>query len=120
MMTPDGKFRKREHILKSRDFRVVYREGLSVKSGPLVLCHKPNGLAHNRLGFSVSSGNVKPACRRNRLKRLFREAYRRHRPDMKGASDLVLVAKRALPEKMAYKDAEALFLRLINIAGLAR
>jgi len=119
-MISDGKFRKREHILKSRDFRTVYKKGLSVKSGPLVLCCMPNGLPHSRVGFSISSRNIKLASRRNRIKRLLREAYRRQRADIHNTADLVFIAKRPLPETATYKDVSAIFLKLIKNAGISR
>jgi ribonuclease P protein component len=117
-MISDGKFRKREHILKSKDFRAVYRKGLSVRNGPLVLCWLPNGLAHSRIGFSISSSNIKRAVRRNRARRLFREAYRKHRSGIRTPVDLVLVVKRNMPEDMKYGDAEQALLKAMKRAGL--
>lgn len=117
-MISDGKFRKREHILKSRDFRAVYKKGLSVKDGPLVLCAMPNGMAHSRIGFSISSRNIKLASKRNRVKRFLREAYRQNRASIKKPSDLVFVAKRALPENASFEDVKRAFLKLIAKAGI--
>ncbi len=118
-MIPDGKFHKREHILKSRDFRAVYKKGLSVKSGPLVLCCMPNSLAHSRVGFSISARNIKLASRRNRIKRLLREAYRLQKADIKNAADMVFIAKRPLPDTATYKDVSAIFSKLIKSAGIS-
>lgn len=117
-MTSDGKFRKREHILKTRDFMAVYKKGLSVRNGPLVLCWLPNGLAHSRVGFSVSSRNVKSAVRRNRMRRLFREAYRKRRHAVTKPADLVLVFKREMPRGMRYADAEKVFMEALSKAGV--
>jgi ribonuclease P protein component len=117
-MISDGKFHKREHILKTRDFGTVYKKGLSVKNGPLVLCCMPNGLAHSRVGFSISSRNIKLASRRNRIKRLLREAYRLNKDRISGPADLIFIAKRPLPEDTAYEDVKAIFLKLIKSAGI--
>lgn len=117
--TPDGKFRKREHILKSRDYRAVYKKGLSVKRGPLVLSYLPNDLPYTRIGFSISSRNVKLASRRNRARRLFREAYRRNKTAVRAGFDLVLVLKRNLPENAIYADAQQALFGVINAAGLS-
>jgi ribonuclease P protein component len=115
----DGKFRKREHVLKSKDFRLVYKKGLSVKLGPLVLCCAPNGLAHSRVGFSISSRNTKLASARNRARRLFREAYRRQKDGIKAGFDLVIIVKRSLPERMRYADAADALQKLVTNAGLS-
>lgn len=119
MKPSDGKFRKSEHILKSGDFRSVYKNGSSAKLGAVVLCHMPNGLSHSRIGFSIGSGNIKLAGRRNRIKRLFREAYRRNKRSIKGNSDIVLIAKRPLPDRAGLRDAEEIFLKLIKSAGIS-
>ncbi len=116
-MTPDGKFRKHEHILKSKDYRAVYKKGLSVKQGPLILSYLPNGLAHSRIGFSISSRNVRLASRRNRTRRLFREAYRKNKNSIKRGFDIVFIVKRSFPENMMYSGAEE---ALSKIAGAAK
>jgi ribonuclease P protein component len=118
-MISDGKFRKHEHILKSKDYRAVYKKGLSVKQGPLVLCYLPNGLAHSRIGFSISSRNVKLSTRRNRARRLFREVYRRNKGAVRAGFDIVLVVKRHLPENMVYDAAELALFKLIRAARLS-
>jgi ribonuclease P protein component len=118
-MISDGKFRKNEHILKSKEYRAVYKNGLSVKQGPLVLCYLPNGLAHSRIGFSISSRNVKLASRRNRARRLFREVYRKNKPAIRKGLDLVVIAKRNLSDNMMYGDAEQALFKLIRAAGLS-
>lgn len=114
----DGKFRKTDHIIKTGDFRLVYRRGRSVKSGPFVLCYVGNKIGRSRIGFSISSRAVKLATRRNRIRRLFREAYRRNSARLKSANDLVLVVKRAPENGINYKDAERHFIELARAAGL--
>jgi ribonuclease P protein component len=118
-MIADGKFRKHEHILKSKDYRAVYRKGLSVKQGPLVLSYLPNGLANSRIGFSISARSVKLASRRNRTRRLFREAYRKNKGSIKTGFDIVFIAKRSFPENMVYSDAEETLLKIIKGARLS-
>ena len=114
----DEHFPKQEHVLKTKDFRVVYKKGLSVKSGPFVLYCMANGLGHNRIGFSISSRNIKLSTVRNRIRRLFREVYRRSRPALKQGSDIVIIIRRGLPEQTSYKEAEAIFLKLTTRAGI--
>lgn len=115
----DGKFRKRERVVKSKDFRAVYNKGLSAKDGPFILCYLPSPLSHSRLGFSISSKSIKSAPRRNKVRRLFREVYRRQRDVIKGSFDMVIVVRRNPPEKIIYRDAEKIFARLIGRAGIS-
>ncbi len=60
----DEKIGKDEHILKSKDFRAVYKNGRSVKKAGFVLVVSGNGLGHNRLGFSISSSSIKRAVKK--------------------------------------------------------
>ena len=117
-MISDETFGKREHILKSKDFRAVYRKGRSVKKSGFILSFMPNGLAHGRLGFSISSASVKRACIRNRIRRLFREVYRRNRQAFKPSFDMVVITKKASGKKFLYEEAHRIFLALANEAGV--
>ena len=116
----DGKFRKRERIAKSKDFRAVYNKGISIKDGPFVLRYLPSLFSNSRLGFSISSRSIRSAFRRNRVRRLFREVYRRHKRMIKGRLDMVIVVRQNPPEKMAYQDAERVFIKLAKKAGISK
>ena len=113
-----GKFSKREHLLKSREFGAVYKKGRSFKKNGFVLCVMPNGLAQSRLGFSISSANVKLASIRNRIRRLFREIYRKNRTDFKSTVDMVLIVRKSPGKKFLYKEAEASFFALAKEANI--
>ena len=114
----DGKFTKDEHLLKSKDFRIAYRGGRSVKRGGIVLVAAGNGLGRNRLGFSIGSSGVKSACKRNRLRRLFREAYRKNRSLFSRAHDIVIIIKKSPGNGLLYADACRLLLSLAGEAGI--
>lgn len=110
----DERFRKNEHILKSKDFRAAYKKGTFFKKESAVLYRLRNDLGHNRIGFSISSRNVRLASSRNRLKRLFREVYRRTRKDLKTAFDLVFVIRTDPGKNFSYKKAEEIFMSLVK------
>jgi ribonuclease P protein component len=118
-VTPDESFPKRERILKTGDFRKAYKEGAFTKAGPFVLHWRRNDLAHARLGLSVSAGRVKLAVRRNRIKRFFRESYRRNKRYIKKGFDMVISAKKEPPAKISYREIEAAFLKLMKNSGLS-
>ncbi len=93
-MISDEAFRKKEHILKSKDFRTIYTRGRSFRRSGFVLSVMPNDLPGSRLGFSISSANIKRACIRNRIRRCFREFYRKNKPRFKSAYDMVVIVKK--------------------------
>ncbi len=87
-------FRPHEHLRRSADFRRVYDYRRSVADGWLIVYGAPNGLPYLRLGLSVSRkfGN---AVQRNRLRRLYREAFRLTREQMTTGLDLILIPRQA-------------------------
>ncbi len=80
-------------IVRGSDYRSVYAAGLKIHSERFVLFAKPNTLNHNRLGITVSR-KVGGAVVRNRVKRLFREVFRRSPAEDPHSFDLVINAKR--------------------------
>lgn len=87
-------FRPAEHLRRPSDFRRAYERRRSVSDGWLIVYACENGLGHLRLGLSVSK-KIGPATQRNRLRRLYREAFRLTRHEMPGGLDLVLVPRTA-------------------------
>jgi ribonuclease P protein component len=111
-------FTKEERLIKTKDFRKVYKDGRSYKAGFVILRVLPNAAGTNRIGFSISAKSVKRAFRRNRIKRLFREAYRRNKKSLKNGFDVVCVVRRDFKEGFSYLEAERIFLGLSKQAGI--
>jgi ribonuclease P protein component len=97
--TPSFRFRPAEHLRSPRDFKRVYDRRRSVSDGWLIVYGCENGLPHLRLGLSVSR-KVGNAVRRNRLRRLYREAFRLSRHGMPTGLDLVLIPRRQEEPKL--------------------
>src|SRR5229473_2898749 len=87
-------FRPFEHLRRPADFKRVYDRRRSASDDWLIVYACPNGLPHLRLGLSVSR-KVGPAVLRNRLRRLYREAFRLSRHEMPVGLDLVVIPRKS-------------------------
>jgi ribonuclease P protein component len=85
-------FRRVEHLRRPSDFRRVYERRRSASDAWLLIYGCENGLPYSRLGLSVSR-KVGPAVHRNRLRRLYREAFRLTRQSMPTGLDLILIPR---------------------------
>jgi ribonuclease P protein component len=112
--TPRYTFRPHEHLRRSSDFQLVYDRRRSVSNHWLIVYARENGLPHLRLGLSVSR-KYGQATLRNRLRRLYREAFRLTRHEMPTGLDLVLIPRR--PEEPTLEELKRVLPRLVrNVA----
>ncbi|NQT46104.1 MAG: ribonuclease P protein component [Candidatus Omnitrophica bacterium] len=79
-----------ERLGSPNRFKEVRRLGLRARAGRVSISILENGLPHNRAGFSVRSKGSMLAVRRNRIKRLLKEGYRRHKDLIKPGADIVI------------------------------
>ena len=79
-------------LIRMREFRRVYGRGRRVHGRALTVVGLARHRPGHRLGLAVSKENGR-AVRRNKIKRIFREAFRLERPTLPGAFDLVLIPK---------------------------
>ena len=93
-------FPKSHHLRSPREFDAVYAAKTRETRGPVMVYAKPNGLDHPRLGLSVSR-KVGIAVRRNRIRRLLREAIRLMQHDFPTGYDLVIVVRPHEPQMLA-------------------
>ncbi|MDH4207765.1 MAG: ribonuclease P protein component [Anaerolineae bacterium] len=110
----ESRFRLREN----ERFQRVRAEGHYWSHPLLVLGALPNGLEHNRFGFSVSK-RVGNSVVRNRTKRLLREAARARQNLIAPGHDLVFIARRPIA-KAEYGEVDLAVEQLLKQAGLLR
>ena len=88
-------------LITQRDFRRVYSRGARAHGRSLILVATLRRGRTCRLGVSVSKAHG-PAVRRNKIKRLLREAFRLERPTLPEPLDIVLIPR----ERDRYELAE--------------
>jgi ribonuclease P protein component len=85
-------FRHEIRIVRSADYKRLYKEGRKIYSGKFVLFGKENGSDKHRLGITVSR-KIGCAVVRNRVKRLFREIFRKSYGEIPNRLDIIVNAK---------------------------
>ncbi len=81
-----------ERIRKKSDFTVLYGQGARFRGRFFTLVFLRNGLGHGRLAV-VASRKVGSAVVRNRVKRRFRELFRREKGLLAEPLDLIVIAR---------------------------
>jgi ribonuclease P protein component len=84
--------RKHEHLRTPAEFQRVYDRRRSAADAGMIVYAKENGLAYSRIGLSVSR-KYGGAVQRNRLRRLYREAFRHLKEQLPPGLDLVLIPR---------------------------
>ncbi|HRR32343.1 MAG TPA: ribonuclease P protein component [Candidatus Sumerlaeia bacterium] len=112
-------FPKEFRLLKKTEFRKVYEEGQVVRSQAFVLFYiKGEEEKPSRLGITVTRSFGR-AVRRNRIKRLIREAFRLLRPSMAMGLDMVINV-RSGADKLGFREVFDQFSMLIKKADVNR
>ena len=104
------------NLKKDREFQLIYNSGRKSFGYYSLIFFKKNDQNLKRCGFVVSKKTGNAVCR-NRLKRLFREYYRKYEEQIKDNYDIIFVAKRNAGEKvktLKYQDIEKDLLKVMN------
>ena len=89
----DQRLRKHERITRRKDIEHLFAEGARCSRAVIRVAALRNGLDYSRLGVGPSS-KLCNAVKRNRLKRLTREAFRLNKTDIPKGLDLFVMPTR--------------------------
>jgi ribonuclease P protein component len=106
---------RRERIGKGTEIRALLSSAAKVEAGGLRMAHRTNGSAVTRMAVVVSRG-CGGAVKRNREKRITREAWRSLKDRVAPGHDVVFVVHRF---GAGLEERRLLMRKLIDRAGIA-
>lgn len=104
-------FKKADRILKRSEFITLSRRGRKLQNDVFIAVVLPGQTDRSRLGITVTR-KVGNAVKRNRIKRLVREFFRRRLYQQMGNWDINIIAKKKavdLPSDMIFSALKSLF-----------
>lgn len=106
---------RQARVLSTREFKRIYAQGVRARGRLFTLVvRQRQDSAVLRLGLSVSKDHG-PAVRRNKIKRILREAFRLERPALPAGYDVIMIPV-VHAEKLDLAEARAEFVRLVREA----
>ncbi len=108
----DERLRKIERIKKNFEFAKIVKKGSKFKTPFFLLYLCSNNYKWSRVGIAVNK-KIGKAVKRNRVKRLFREFFRRNKKELKYPVDVLFVA---LPQSvnMSFREGLKWYLKVIK------
>ncbi len=107
-----------ERLRKNIHFKKVYRHGKSLATNNIVLFFKKNGDDKNYLGISINK-KVGNSVQRHRLKRIYKEAFKKIKGNIEEGYDFIIVARRGAG-LISFHEAVQDLLKLLSRGKLLR
>lgn len=102
------RFTRTARLTGSTQFQRVFKHAqLQSADTVLTVLAVSNNLDYARLGMAISRKSVRLAVARSRIKRLIRESFRAHQPDLSGL-DIVVIGKPGIDRKTKAVQRKAL------------
>jgi ribonuclease P protein component len=101
---PDHRFRRKSRLTDAASFGRVFKKARPSRDKMFTVLTTDNEGQAARLGLAIAKKHCRLATSRNRLKRIVRESFRRHRDALDGLD--IVVLNRAATHRA---DNEALF-----------
>ncbi len=98
------------HLRRASDIQRVYREGNRARGTWMTVVARANDVGFTRLCLSVGRAAWRKAVKRNRVRRIFREAFRLEQGALPEGADLILIAARGVSPDLASARTEIVHL----------
>jgi ribonuclease P protein component len=115
-MTTDFSFPQQSRLKTPADYKKVFTNPTKSSDTYFTLLAVKNDFEYPRLGLVVAKKNIRKAVHRNRVKRVIRDNFRRHRHTMINIDIVVLARKEALDvaPSLLQKSLKKHWLRLVS------
>ena len=115
-MLKTGRFTRNERVKRSEEIRNLFKNGKRITIHGAKLFLLPNNLEKNRIAFALPR-NYGNAIKRNRCKRLSREAYRKLKAQLQTGFDMIFLV---YPGNDVYETRCAMLHSLVQKAGILK
>jgi ribonuclease P protein component len=106
----DESFSRKHRLSKSSDFKRVFSKGKRIATPLFVIYSLRNHLPFSRLGIQVKA-KIGTAVRRNRIKRMVREIFRKIKEELVEPQDLIFIAEKGLVD-LSFRSFQNEFLQV--------
>lgn len=89
-------FPRQLRLTTGDDFRQVFSHNIRIAGGSITILVNTHAGKNPRIGFAVSKKQITKAVYRNRLKRVFRESFRKYQHRLPRRDMVIMVRKQIL------------------------